>query len=61
MEELLQNQDEQIERLTRQLESMKGALEGMKSREFWEPVLKKPVENLNQAIQNLESELEKLK
>jgi len=59
--EQTESREEQIERLGGQLEAMKDTLENMKSREFWEPVLKKPFENLAQAIQDLESELEKLK
>ena len=57
----IESQEDQIERLSSHLESIKKELEDIKSREFYESALRKPVQNLEQAINDLEVELDKLK
>ena len=47
-------------RLTQQTAAMRASLENMKSREFWEPALKKPIQDLERALEELETELDNL-
>ena len=56
----IEEREEQMGRLTQQTAAMRASLENMKSREFWEPALKKPIQDLERALEELETELDNL-
>lgn len=57
----IESREDQIKRLAEQAASMRVALENMKSRQFWEQNLKVPVQNLEDALNELEAEIETIK